>query len=57
MINLFEFVLGMSCIHGIAAIAWRHDKPENYCQGWLTLCLYNATYEHFINPTQGEEFW
>jgi len=57
MMNLFEFVLGMPCVHGIAAIAWRHDKPENYCHGLLTLGSYNATYEHFIKPTQGEEFW
>jgi len=25
--------------------------------GWLTLGSYNATYEHFIKSTQGEEFW
>lgn len=50
-------ILGMPCVHAIAAIAWKHDKPENYCHGWLTLGSYNATYEHFIKPTQGEEFW
>ena len=55
--NLFEFVLGMSCVHGIAAIVWRHDKLENYCHAFLTLGSYNATYEHFIKATQGEEFW
>jgi len=47
----------MSCVHGITAIAWKHDKSENYCHGWLTLGSYNATYKHSIKPTQGGEFW
>ncbi|RZB80566.1 hypothetical protein D0Y65_030320 [Glycine soja] len=47
----------MPCEHAIACIAHQVRKPEDFCQGWLTMGSYNATYEHFIKPTQGEEYW
>lgn len=48
---------GMPCKHAIAAIAHKHDRPENYCNGWLTTGAYNATYEFYVQPTQSQEFW
>lgn len=47
----------MPCMHAIAAIAFRHEKPEDYCHGWLTMGSYNATYEFFVQPTRGQEYW
>ncbi|KAJ1427372.1 hypothetical protein SESBI_09617 [Sesbania bispinosa] len=32
-------------------------RPEDYYHGWLTMASYRATYEHHIQPLQGEEFW
>jgi hypothetical protein len=49
--------LGIPCEHGIAALAWKCEKPEDFCHGWLTMGSYNATYEHFVRPTQGMEYW
>ncbi|KAK2412396.1 hypothetical protein QL285_047593 [Trifolium repens] len=48
---------GIPCEHGIAALAWKCEKPEDFCRGWLTMGSYNATYEHFVRPTQGMEYW
>ncbi|KAK2437560.1 hypothetical protein QL285_022434 [Trifolium repens] len=48
---------GIPCEHGIAALAWKCEKPEDFCHGWLTMGSYNATYEHFVRPTQGMEYW
>lgn len=47
----------MPCRHAIAAMAYINQRPEDHCHGWLTLGSYKATYEHFIKPTQGVEFW
>ncbi|PNX87801.1 hypothetical protein L195_g043898 [Trifolium pratense] len=47
----------MPCQHVVAALAWKREKPEDFCHGWLTMGSYNATYEHFVRPTQGLEYW
>jgi hypothetical protein len=43
--------------HGIAALAWKCEKSEDFCHVCLTMGSYNATYEHFVRPTQGIEYW
>ncbi|XP_057452211.1 vegetative cell wall protein gp1-like [Lotus japonicus] len=47
----------MPCKHAIAAIAHKNERPENYCNGWLTTGAYNATYEFYVQPTHSQEFW
>jgi hypothetical protein len=47
----------MPCEHGIAALAWKKEKPEEFCHGWLTIGSYNATYKHFVKPIQGIQYW
>lgn len=49
--------LGMPCAHAVAAIAFKHHRPEDFCHAWLTIGAYNETYNFFIQPTQGMEFW
>ncbi|GAU30748.1 hypothetical protein TSUD_145460 [Trifolium subterraneum] len=48
---------GMPCIHAIAAIAHKVDKPENYVHQWLTMEALNATYDHYIRPVNSQEYW
>ncbi|GAU51118.1 hypothetical protein TSUD_281380 [Trifolium subterraneum] len=52
-----EEVGGMPCEHAVVALAWKHERPGEFCHGWLTMGSYNATYEHFVKPTQGLEYW
>lgn len=47
----------MPCMHACAAIAFKHQKPEDYCNRWLTMGSYNAVYASFVQPTQGEQYW
>jgi hypothetical protein len=47
----------MPCAHAIAAIAYKNHKAEDYCSGWLTLGAYKASYNYFIQPTEGQEYW
>ncbi|KAJ1380004.1 hypothetical protein SESBI_46385 [Sesbania bispinosa] len=44
-------------MHAISAIASKNRRPEEYCHGWLTMEAYRATYEHFVKPTQSQQFW
>lgn len=48
---------GMPCEHAIACIAHKHEKPESYVHQWLTMEALNATYEHYIQPVNSEEYW
>ncbi|KAK2409988.1 hypothetical protein QL285_045383 [Trifolium repens] len=53
----FWQLTGMPCAHAIAAIAYKNHKAEDYCSGWLTLGAYKASYNYFIQPTEGQEYW
>ena len=45
-------------MHACAAINWRRKRPEEFCNHWLTLGAYNATYQFFfIKPTHGAQYW
>jgi hypothetical protein len=50
-------LLGTPCAHVVAVIAYKNQKPEDYCHGWLTIGAYKASYNFFIQPLQGQEFW
>ncbi|XP_072057976.1 uncharacterized protein [Arachis hypogaea] len=54
---MLSFVLGMPCIHAIAAIRKRHDHPEDYVHPWLCMESIHKTYAHCIQPVPSEEFW
>ncbi|KAJ1387855.1 hypothetical protein SESBI_39616 [Sesbania bispinosa] len=44
-------------MHAISTIASKNKRPEEYCHGWLTMGAYQTTYEHFVKPTQSQQFW
>ncbi|RDY00377.1 hypothetical protein CR513_16450, partial [Mucuna pruriens] len=44
----------MLCKQAIVVVTYKNEKLEDYCNGWLILGLYNATYDYFIHPTQGQ---
>jgi hypothetical protein len=50
-------LVGIPCKHACAAISWKNEKPEEYCNSWLGLASYNASYEFFIQPVRGESYW
>ena len=47
----------MPCRHAVACIQHMGGKPELMCSDWLTISAYNATYEYFIQPVEGPEYW
>ncbi|XP_028224649.1 uncharacterized protein LOC114406205 [Glycine soja] len=48
---------GMPCRHAIATITHKGGKPEDMCHEWLSIEAYNKTYQHFIEPVQGPQYW
>ena len=46
----FVYVIGMPCMHAVAAITYKNVKPEDYCHAWLTMESYKATYQHYVKP-------
>jgi len=44
-------------MHACSAISHQCRKPEDYCDGLLSLGSYHATYQFFVNPTNSQEFW
>ncbi|KAL5133970.1 hypothetical protein HKD37_03G007225 [Glycine soja] len=48
---------GMLCRHAIATITHKGGKPEDMCHEWLSIEAYNKTYQHFIEPVQGPQYW
>ncbi|KAH1228967.1 hypothetical protein GmHk_10G028844 [Glycine max] len=55
--NKVEVNLGMPCRHAIATITHKGGKPEDMCHEWLSIEAYNKTYQHFIEPVQGPQYW
>ncbi|GAU46358.1 hypothetical protein TSUD_325000 [Trifolium subterraneum] len=49
--------VGIPCKHACAAISWKNENPEEYCNGWLGLASYKASYEFFIQLVRGETYW
>ncbi|XP_072076468.1 uncharacterized protein [Arachis hypogaea] len=47
----------MPCVHAIFAIAWRNERPEDYCHPWLQMSSFNATYQHCVQPVLSEQYW
>lgn len=43
-------LIGMPCIHAIATITYKVEKPENYVHQWFMMEVLNATYDHYIQP-------
>ncbi|KAL5142652.1 hypothetical protein HKD37_09G025794 [Glycine soja] len=48
---------GMLCRHAIATITHKGGKPGDMCHEWLSIEAYNKTYQHFIEPVQGPQYW
>ncbi|KAL5170653.1 hypothetical protein HKD37_11G032317 [Glycine soja] len=46
-----------ACRHAIATITHKGGKPEDMCHEWLSIEAYNKTYQHFIEPVQGPQYW
>ncbi|XP_072094105.1 uncharacterized protein [Arachis hypogaea] len=47
----------LSCVHALAAIARRGDRPETYVHPLLKIGAALATYQHCIQPVNLEEYW
>ena len=47
----------MPCRHAIATITHKGGKAEDMCHEWLSIEAYNKTYQHFIEPVQGPQYW
>ncbi|RYR71111.1 hypothetical protein Ahy_A02g005404 [Arachis hypogaea] len=54
--NDFCFI-GLPCVHALAAIARRGDRPETYVHPLLKIRAVLATYQHCIQPVNSEEYW
>ncbi|KAH1238937.1 hypothetical protein GmHk_08G023503 [Glycine max] len=50
-------LIGMPFRHAIATITHKGGKPEDMCHKWLSIEAYNKTYQHFIEPVQGPQYW
>jgi len=50
-------MLGMPCAHVVPIVAYKNQKPKYYCHELLTIGAYKASYNYFIQPLQGQEFW
>ncbi|XP_019185976.1 PREDICTED: uncharacterized protein LOC109180722 [Ipomoea nil] len=48
---------GVPCPHSICAIFHRGHQPDQYIHEWYTKEVYLKTYEHVIQPINGEQFW
>ncbi|XP_025692404.1 uncharacterized protein [Arachis hypogaea] len=48
---------GIPCVHAMAAIAKRGDRPDTYVHKWLKMDAFRATYGHSISPVNSEEYW
>ncbi|RYQ79318.1 hypothetical protein Ahy_Scaffold6g108045 [Arachis hypogaea] len=49
--------LRIPCVHAMAAIAKRGDRPDTYVHKWLKMDAFRATYGHSISPVNSEEYW
>ncbi|RYR65815.1 hypothetical protein Ahy_A03g011737 [Arachis hypogaea] len=54
--NMWQLT-GIPCVHALAAIQKRCDRPESYVHPWLKMDAFRATYEHVIKPVNSEEYW
>ncbi|RYR17985.1 hypothetical protein Ahy_B03g062631 [Arachis hypogaea] len=45
------------CVHALAAIARRGDRPEGYVHPLLKIGAARATYQPCIKPVNSEEYW
>ncbi|RYQ94357.1 hypothetical protein Ahy_B08g089263 [Arachis hypogaea] len=45
------------CVHALAAIARRGDRPEGYVHPLLKIGAARATYQPCIQPVNSEEYW
>ncbi|KAH1188459.1 hypothetical protein GmHk_U059501 [Glycine max] len=50
-VNLAEW----TCTCGVWQLTG--GKPEDMCHEWLSIEAYNKTYQHFIEPVQGPQYW
>ncbi|XP_072057959.1 uncharacterized protein [Arachis hypogaea] len=53
--NMWQLT-GIPCVHAMAAIAKRGDKPDTYVHKWLKMDAFRATYGHSISPVNSEEY-
>ncbi|KAK7339597.1 hypothetical protein VNO77_20275 [Canavalia gladiata] len=53
----FWELTGMPCMHAIAAIVYKNERPEDHCHAWLTMASYQATYANHIEALPGQDFW
>ncbi|KAL4380901.1 hypothetical protein AHAS_Ahas04G0079800 [Arachis hypogaea] len=54
--NMWQLT-GIPCVHAMAAIAKRGDRPDTYVHKWLKMDAFRATYGHSISPVNSEEYW
>ncbi|XP_025685839.2 uncharacterized protein [Arachis hypogaea] len=54
--NMWQLT-GIPCVHALAAIQKRCDRPELYVHPWLKMDAFRATYEHVMKPVNSEEYW
>ncbi|XP_072074904.1 uncharacterized protein [Arachis hypogaea] len=47
----------LPCVHALAAIARRGDRPETYVHPLLKIGAAIATYQHCIQPVNSKEYW
>ncbi|KAL4343867.1 hypothetical protein AHAS_Ahas11G0121300 [Arachis hypogaea] len=47
----------LPCVHALAAIARRGDRPETYVHPLLKIGAVIATYQYCIQPVNYEEYW
>ncbi|KAM7513092.1 hypothetical protein LguiB_011967 [Lonicera macranthoides] len=50
-------VSGVPCVHAMAVILPRRESWENYCNPYLTIDAYKATYAGYIHPINDCQFW
>ncbi|KAL4365385.1 hypothetical protein AHAS_Ahas07G0100800 [Arachis hypogaea] len=50
-------LIGLPCVHALAAIARRGDRAKPYVHPLLKIGAARATYQHCIQPVNFEEYW
>ena len=48
---------GIPCPHAVAAMGWRHLKPEDFVHPSLTKDTFAKVYEPYIQPINGQSLW
>ncbi|OAY64353.1 hypothetical protein ACMD2_18939, partial [Ananas comosus] len=48
---------GIPCNHAMGAISCRLQYPYDFVEDWFKTLTYRATYNDYVPPTRGKEYW